>query len=42
MKHLKRIFEDKNFREINETIFDECEMIQHFIDEFEERVVLVY
>ena len=37
MKHLKRIFEDKNFREINETIFDECEMIQHFIDEFEEK-----
>jgi len=23
MKHLKRIFEDKNFREINETILDE-------------------
>lgn len=37
MKHLKRIFEDKNFREINETILDECEMIQHFIDEFEEK-----
>lgn len=37
MKHLKRIFEDKNFRKVNETILDECEMIQHFIDEFEER-----
>jgi len=37
MKHLKRIFEDKNFREINETILYECEMIQHFIDEFEEK-----
>ena len=37
MKHLKRIFEDKNFIKVNETILDECEMIQHFIDEFEER-----
>lgn len=37
MKHLKRIFEDKNFTRVNETILDECEMIQHFIDEFEER-----
>jgi len=37
MSHIKRIFEDKNFREVNDTILDECDFIQDFIDEFEER-----
>jgi hypothetical protein len=37
MRHIKRIFEDKNFRDVNHTILDECDFLQDLIDEFEER-----
>jgi hypothetical protein len=40
MKHLKRIFEssvEKNFKEINQLLLDECDILQDFLDEFEEK-----